>query len=62
MLHFDDISLFTQEEIEINTGLFLRKIEVRNKETITGIHLSKTLRMFSTLITYFNTDNMVLLS
>ena len=38
MLHFDDISLFTQEEIEINTGLFLRKIEVRNKETITRIH------------------------
>ena len=28
MLHFDDISLFTQDEKEMHPGLFIRKIEV----------------------------------
>jgi len=47
MLHFDDISLFTQEEIEINTGLFFRKIEVQmgdeeecETHTVQQLHLT----------------------
>jgi hypothetical protein len=28
MLHFDDVSLFTKEEVEVHPGLFHRTIEV----------------------------------
>ena len=38
MLHFDDISLFTQEEKEVHPGLYQRKIEVgrRRRRSIPG--------------------------
>lgn len=46
MLHFDDISLFTQDEKEMHPGLFIRKIEVQlGDEPEADVHVVEQLHL-----------------